>query len=212
MEGLNERLQVVDGALLSHSDRRSLRHVAVREDLTFIAISNILLIAMKLGEKIGRLRVLEGFARGLERELTQSEVSQAIRDELGGQLSQSYLSQIESGSRRHLTSETRHMLARFFRVHPGHLVDDLEGHTHLSMKPRRELDDKLDLWLVEGSEEFAIDPELSRAILAIAKHDKSRECLVLLGSIVENKQLIDRLVEKFVPEPVTARRRRRATA
>ena len=167
---------------------------------------------MKLGEKIGRLRVLEGFARGLEREMTQSEVSQAIRDELDGQMSQSYLSQIESGSRRHLTSETRHLLARFFRVHPGHLVDDLEGHSHLSIKPRRELDDKLDLWLVEGSEEFVKDQELSRALLAIAKHDHSRECLVLLASIVENKQLIDRLVAAFVPEPVAARRRRRANA
>ena len=163
---------------------------------------------MKLGEKIARLRVLEGFARGLNRELTQSEVSLAIRDELDGQLSQSYLSQIESGSRRHLTSETRHLLARFFRVHPGHLVDDLEGHGHLSLKPRRELDDKLDLWLVDASEQFAQDVELSKALLSIAKHEKSRECLVLLGSIAENRQLIDRLVEKLAPEPPAARRRR----
>jgi transcriptional regulator with XRE-family HTH domain len=164
---------------------------------------------MTLGQKISRLRVLEGFARGLERELTQSEVSQAIRDDLGGQISQSYLSQIESGARRHLTSDTRHLLARFFRVHPGHLVDDLEnGHSHAPLKPRRELDDKLDLWLVEGSEVFAQDADLSRALLAIAKHEKSRECLVLLGSIVENRQFIDRLVERLSPEPPAAKRRR----
>lgn len=167
---------------------------------------------MKLGEKIARLRVLEGFARGLERELTQSEVSQAIRDDLGGSISQSYLSQIENGSRRHLTSETRHLLARFFRVHPGHLVDDLEGHGHMSLKPRRALDDKLDLWLVEGSEEFAADGELSAALLAIAKHDHSRECLILLGAIVENKQLIDRLVEKLAPEAPAPKRKRRGHA
>lgn len=163
---------------------------------------------MKLGDKIARLRALEGFARGLNRELTQSEVSQAIRDELDGQLSQSYLSQIESGSRRHLTSETRHLLARFFHVHPGHLVDDLEGHGHLTLKPRHELDDKLDLWLVDASEQFAQDVELSKALLSIAKHEKSRECLVLLGSIAENRHLIDRLVEKLVPEPPATRRRR----
>jgi transcriptional regulator with XRE-family HTH domain len=169
---------------------------------------------MKLGQKLARLRVLEGFARGLDRELTQSEVSQSIRDELGGHISQSYLSQIESGARRHLTSDTRHLLARFFHVHPGHLVDDLEnghGHGHAVLKPRRELDDQLDLWLVAGSEEFARDAQLSEALLAIAKHEKSRECLVLLGSIVENRQLIDRLVEKFAPEiPVARRRRARA--
>ena len=166
---------------------------------------------MRLGEKITKLRVLEGFARGLERELTQSEVSQAIRDELGGSLSQSYLSQIENGSRRHLTSETRHLLAKFFRVHPGHLVDDLEGHHgHVSLKPRRESDDKLDLFLVDAAEQFAQDVELSRALLAIAKHDHSRECLVLLGSIVENKQLIDRLLEKLGPEAPLPKRKRRA--
>ena len=74
---------------------------------------------MKLGQKVARLRVLEGFARGLERELRQGEVSEGIREELDGKISQSYLSQIESGARRHLTSDTRSLLARFFRVHSG---------------------------------------------------------------------------------------------
>lgn len=162
---------------------------------------------MRLGEKITRLRLLEGFARGLDRELTQSEVSQGIRQELGGQLSQSYLSQIESGSRRHLTSDSRLLLARFFRVHPGHLVDDLEDAPAGPPRPRRELDDKLDLWLVSGSEDFAQDRELSRAILAIARHEQSRECLLVLGSIVENKQLITRLLETLVTPPAAKRRR-----
>ena len=164
---------------------------------------------MTLGQKVARLRVLEGFARGLNRELTQSEVSHGIREDLGGQISQSYLSQIESGARRHLTAETRLLLARFFRVHPGHLVDDIDdAHGPLSLKPRRELDDQLDIWLIEGAETFAADPELSRALLAIAKHEKSRECLILLGSIVDNRQFIDRLVERLTPEMPAARRRR----
>jgi transcriptional regulator with XRE-family HTH domain len=167
---------------------------------------------MTLGQKIAKLRVLEGFARGLDRELTQSEVSAGIRKELGGTISQSYLSQIESGSRRHLTSETRMLLARFFHVHPGHLVDDVEGESApMPLRPRRELDDELDLWLIAGSEQFVRDPGLSRAILAIARHEKSRECLVLLGSIVDNRELIDRLVERLTPEaPVAKRRRARA--
>ena len=166
---------------------------------------------MTLGEKIARLRVLEGFHRGLDRELTQTEVSEGIRKELDGKISQSYLSQIENGTRRHLTSETRMLLARFFHVHPGHLVDDVNGTTAPTpMKPRRELDDELDLWLVGGSEQFERDPELSRALLAIAKHERSRECLILLGSIVDNRQLIDRLVERFAPQPAAKRRRSRA--
>jgi transcriptional regulator with XRE-family HTH domain len=162
---------------------------------------------MKLGDKITRLRILEGRARGLDRELTQNEVSQAVRTELGGQISQSYLSQIESGSRPHLTSTTRLLLARFFKVHPGYLVDDPED-VHLPIKPRRNLDDRIDLWLIEAAEEYAEDPLLSRALLQIAKHDQSRECLILLGSIVENRVLIDRLIERITP-PAPARRRRR---
>lgn len=162
---------------------------------------------MKLAEKIFRLRVLEGFARGLERALTQVEVARAVREDLGGKISQSYLSQIESGARRHLTADTRHLLARFFGVHPGHLVDDVADAPQSPLKQRRELDDKLDEWLIDGSETFSRDPALARGLLAIAKHENSRECLILLGSIVENRRLIDHLVEKLVPHPQQRRRK-----
>lgn len=165
---------------------------------------------MTLGEKLTRLRTLEGFARGLGRELTQAEVARAVREEHEGQLSQSYLSQLESGSRTHMTSGTRLLLARLFKVHPGYLVDDLDDMPAVRMRARRELDDKLDLWLIEGAEEFQDDPRLSEALLQIAKHEHSRECLLLFGSIVENKHLIEHLLEKFVPPPPTARKKRRA--
>ena len=163
---------------------------------------------MKLGEKIARLRLLEGTARGMGREMTQTEVSNAIRDELGGRISQSYLSQIENGARLHLTSGTRQVLARFFKVHPGYLLDDLED-AHISIRPRRDVDEKLDLWLIDGAEEFRGDAELSGALVAIAKHERSRDCLVLLAAMVENKVLIDRLIEQLAPAPQPRRRRRR---
>src|ERR1051325_7407389 len=137
---------------------------------------------MTLGENLSRLRLLEGIARGIGRELTQSEVANGVR-ELGGQISQSYLSQIENGTRPHLTSGTRLHLARFFKVHPGYLVDDPEE-THLPIKPRRDIDEQIDLWLIEASQQFANDRDLSQALLRIAKHEQSRECLILLGSIV----------------------------
>lgn len=165
---------------------------------------------MTLGQKLARLRVLEGHARGLRRELTQNEVALGVR-ELGGQISQSYVSQLESGARMHMTSNTRLLLSRFFRVHPGHLVDDPEqaaADAMLHIKPRRELDDEIDLWLIEASEQFRRDPELSQALVQIAKHEQSRECLILLGAIVENKILIQRLVEQLTPPPATRKRRR----
>lgn len=164
---------------------------------------------MKLGQKLTHLRMLEGHARGLGREMTQAEVARAAREEQDGQISQSYLSQLESGSRTHMTSNTRLLLARLFKVHPGHLVDDLEDMPVPRVRPRRELDDKIDLWLIEASEDFADDRQLSTALLNIAKHPHSRECLMLLGSIVENRAFIDRLVEAFVPPQQMARKSRR---
>ena len=164
---------------------------------------------MTLGQKLSRLRSLEGFARGLDREMTQSEVVRAIKEEMEGHISQSYLSQLESGTRPHMTSGTRLMLAKFFKVHPGYLVDDLADMPAPAMRPRHELDDKLDLWLIEGAEEFNEDPVLHAALLKIAKHEKSRDCLVLFGSIVENRQLIDRLIEKSDADAPPTRRKRR---
>src|SRR5215813_7242784 len=116
---------------------------------------------MKLGEKLRYLRLVEGTLRGLGRDMSQAEVSRAIRRELGESISQAYLSQIESGRRPHLTNTSRLLLARFFKVHPGYLVDDPEGyHTELTSHVRGR-EGRLDLWLAEGSERFWSDPELS---------------------------------------------------
>src|SRR5271165_6759598 len=115
---------------------------------------------MKLGEKIRYLREVEGSLRGLGRPMTQQEIVLALRQEMGRgrglaknglakngaakkgaakngaakkTISQSYLSQIESGARPHMTQSSRALLARFFKVHPGFLVDDPEGyHTELT--------------------------------------------------------------------------------
>ena len=114
---------------------------------------------MKLGEKIRYLRLVEGTLRGLDREMTQQEVVRAIAREQKRSLSQSYLSQIESGARPHLTNSTRMLLAKFFGVHPGYLVDDPEGfHTEL-ISDARVNEDQLDLWLISGAERFSRDPQ-----------------------------------------------------
>jgi hypothetical protein len=159
---------------------------------------------MKLGEKIRYLRHVEGTLRGLEREMTQQETIAAIRKELGESISQSYWSQIESGARPHLTSTTRTLLSRFFKVHPGYLVDDPEGFSTELQSDLRSLEDKLDLWLVAGAERFRNDPELRQSLLAIAKHDDSRKCLVLLGAILETPQLVDRLLHVLKPQASAA--------
>jgi transcriptional regulator with XRE-family HTH domain len=154
---------------------------------------------MKLGEKLRYLRMVEGTLRGLEREMSQGEVTRALGKELGQSISQAYLSQIESGRRPHLTNTTRMMLARFFKVHPGYLVDDPDGfHTELTSDVRG-LEDKLDLWLIDGAERFRRDPEVCEALLEVAKHPDSRQCLVLLKEILETPHLAERLLQVLAP-------------
>ncbi|HTV15846.1 MAG TPA: helix-turn-helix transcriptional regulator [Acidobacteriaceae bacterium] len=150
---------------------------------------------MKLGEKLRYLREVEGNLRGLGRAMTQQELIRAIRAETGSAFSQSYLSQIESGARPHLTNTTRQVLAKFFKVHPGYLVDDPEGYHVELQSDARMLDDKLDLWLVSGAERFRRDPELRQALLALAKHDESRRCLLLLEAVIDTPGLVDRLFD-----------------
>jgi transcriptional regulator with XRE-family HTH domain len=155
---------------------------------------------MKLGDKMRYLREVEGALRGLNREMTQQEVASAIKNELRQSISQSYLSQIESGARPHLTNNTRMLLARFFNVHPGYLVDDPEGFHNELISDLGAQEDKMDLWLINGAERFRRDAEVSQALLEIARHEDSRKCLVLLGAILETPHLADRLLQVLKPD------------
>src|SRR5579863_5935789 len=148
---------------------------------------------MKLGEKIRYLREVEGALRGFDRAMTQQEVVRAVKKDLKKDFSQSYLSQIESGSRPHLTNTSRMLLAKFFKVHPGYLVDDQEGYSTELISDLGALEDRLYLWLVSGAERFRNDPGVREGLLALAKHPDSRRCLVLLKLILENPGLADRL-------------------
>jgi transcriptional regulator with XRE-family HTH domain len=170
---------------------------------------------MKLGEKLRYLRLVEGTLRGVDGEMTQQDLAKAMKKEIGRGLSQSYLSQIESGARPHLTNDTRMLLARFFKVHPGYLVDDPEGyHTELTSDVRA-MEDRLDLILINGAEQFGTDAELSEALLEIARYSDTRRALVLLGAILQAPGLLERLVEVLKPALGTPKSRessRRASA
>ena len=162
---------------------------------------------MKLGEKIRYLREVEGSLRGLDRAMSQQELVRAIDAETGSKLSQSYLSQIESGARPHLTNTTRMLLAKFYKVHPGYLVSDPDGYHNELISDVGASEDSLDLWLIDGAERFRRDASLRHALLQIAKHDDTRKCLVLLGSIIENPGLGERLMEVLRPDADEARRK-----
>ncbi len=155
---------------------------------------------MKLGEKIRYLREVEGSLRGLGRPMTQQEIVKAVRQELRKGISQSYLSQIESGARPHMTQSSRALLAKFFKVHPGFLVDDPEGyHTELT-SDLRTTEGQLDVWLLQGSERFAGDPPLSEALVKAAREKDTRRAILLLGEILNTPDLANRLFEALRPE------------
>jgi transcriptional regulator with XRE-family HTH domain len=168
---------------------------------------------MKLSDKIRYLREVEGNLRGLDRAMTQQELVRAIQEsnkpksgsrKNGATISQSYLSQIESGARPHLTNTTRLLLAKFFQVHPGYLVDDPEGYNAQLMADIHTLEDKLDLWLISGAERFRRDTELCQALLTLAQNKDSRRCLLLLEEVLKTPSLADRLLEVLRPESVKA--------
>jgi transcriptional regulator with XRE-family HTH domain len=159
---------------------------------------------MKLGEKIRYLREVEGSLRGLGRPITQQEMVKAVRRELRKSISQSYLSQIENGARPHMTQSSRALLAKFFKVHPGFLVDDPEGyHTELT-SDLRTTEGQLDVWLLQGSEKFVSDPEVSDVLIKAAREKDTRRALLLLGAILETPGLAERLLEALRPELTAA--------
>src|SRR3954469_16072253 len=158
---------------------------------------------MDLGAKLRMLRRLEGQLRGLGRELTQTEVVDAIKAELKQSISQSYLSLIENGTRPHLSHTSRQLLATFFKVHPGYLVSDPPGfHTELQTE-LVPLETALDRWLFEGAARLAHDAPLSQALERIAADGDSRRCLLLLGEMLAMPGLIDRLADTLMPKERT---------
>ena len=167
---------------------------------------------MRLAEKLRYLREVEGSLRGFGRPMTQLELVRAVQKELGKPISQSYISQIENGARPHLTQGTRSLLAKFFKVHPGFLVDDPPGyHTEL-ISDLRTTEGKLDVWLLQGAERFASDPEISQVLIQTARQKNTRSCLLLLGAILDTPDLAERLLEALKPASVSSlgeKRRRR---
>jgi transcriptional regulator with XRE-family HTH domain len=155
---------------------------------------------MTLGDKLRSLRSIEGSLRGLGRPLTQSEVVTAMKKELGRGLSQAYLSQIESGARPHMTNTSRELLARFFRVYPGFLVDDPPGYSRELQSELRTADTTIDSWLYAGADQFTSDPELANALCDIAQVSDSRSAVLLLGEILRTPGLAERLGEVLQPK------------
>jgi hypothetical protein len=149
---------------------------------------------MRLNEKLKVLRELEGRCRGQSRSLSKAEMAKLIREETGQTISLPYLSQLESGTRTHMTNKTRLLLARFFRVHPGFLVEDPhEFREHLAT-PIGGGSQSLPAWLRVGAARFAHDSLVSSTLARLANHPDRRKALRLLHDVLGMPSLMDRLL------------------
>ncbi len=143
---------------------------------------------MLLREKLEHLRAVEGYLRGLNRPLRKTELVRLMREEVGDALSLPYLSQIERGDRRHLTVRSRQLLARFFRVHPGYLVDDPPGFQETLASPVETNSDDLGTWLAAKAEEQRSDPDVYEALLTLAAATDPRGALLALARAVASRE------------------------
>jgi hypothetical protein len=108
-----------------------------------------------------------------------------MREEQGEAVSQAYLSQLESGARIHLSANSRDLLARFFKVHPGYLVDDPPDY-QVEIASAALLDlDGLQAWLANRAEEQRGDPLVYRLFLRLSRLENPRLYLALLDDLLD---------------------------
>lgn len=134
---------------------------------------------MTLAEKLRKLREEEGRNRGLGRALTKADVARLMEAELGSSVSQAYLSQLESGVRVHLSARTRSLLAQFFKVHPGYLVDD----TPLQEKDG-DVTDKLVDWLRSQAQHFQDDNLVAKVMSDLSGRAQPRRYFEALDRLL----------------------------
>jgi hypothetical protein len=149
---------------------------------------------MRLAEKLKVLRDVEGMCRARDRALTKTEVVKLLHEETGGRISLAYLSQLEAGTRAHMTNKTRLLLAGFFRIHPGFLVDDPDEYRRHLGAPVRGHADSLGAWLHVGAARYRHDAPVAETLDRLAAHPERRKALRLLRAVLTMPTLMDRLL------------------
>lgn len=156
---------------------------------------------MTLAEKLRLLREEDGRSRGLLRALTKAEVVRIMQSELGRSVSPAYLSQLESGTRVHLSAGTRALLADFFKVHPGYLVDDSEPTNSLDGEGDRLVD-----WLRAQAQHFQGDYLVAKVMSELSSRAQPRRYFEALERLLQLPAAeLDRLLERdFCIDPEKA--------
>lgn len=140
---------------------------------------------MKLSEKLQHLRLVEGMHRGLDRPMSKAEVVRAMGQELGESISHPYLCQLEGGTRPHMTARTRELLARFFKVLPGYLVDDPEGFETSLGAEMPAGPERLGSRLAAQAEQVLDEPYLAHLLFKLSRTREPMRFVALLDRMLE---------------------------
>jgi transcriptional regulator with XRE-family HTH domain len=140
---------------------------------------------MNLSEKMKHLREVEGELRGLNRPMTQTEVVKAMQVELNESITQAYFSQLENGKRVHLTSSSRDLLSRFFKVQPGYLVSDLPDYSTNLLTDMDYETDRLGTWLMASAEEWRSEPLIQKFLTSLANVEDPRRYFALFYELMD---------------------------
>jgi transcriptional regulator with XRE-family HTH domain len=140
---------------------------------------------MNLSEKMKHLREVEGELRGLNRPMTQTEVVKAMQEELNESITQAYFSQLENGKRVHLTSSSRDLLSRFFKVQPGYLVSDLPDYSTNLLTDMDYETDRLGTWLMASAEEWRSEPLIQKFLTSLANVEDPRRYFALFYELMD---------------------------
>src|SRR5215467_4721019 len=134
---------------------------------------------MSLSEKIKHLREVEAELRGLNRPMTQMEVVNAMQEELNESINQTYLSQLENGKRVHLTTSSRDLLSRFFKVQPKYLVSDLPDFSTDLLTDIDYETDRLNTWLLASTKEWRVEPSIQKFFERLANAEDPHHLITL---------------------------------
>jgi len=74
----------------------------------------------------------------------------------------------------------------------------------------RTVEGKLDVWLLQASERFASDKEVSEVLIKLAREKDTRKSFLLIGAILDTPGLADRLLEALQPQAATGNGRKGA--
>jgi hypothetical protein len=93
-----------------------------------------------------------------------------------------------------MTGKTRLLLARFFRIHPGYLVDDPEEFSRQVITPIPEPPASFVAWLRAGAARFRHDALVAETLRRLAGYPERRKALRLLNELLALPALMDRLL------------------